>query len=137
MNDFSKQKIAWASVGDTYYSLIDRDMYLLDTNYFFPTDNPEYFLALLNSKLITFWINSEDTKIGSGGAYRHYKYNIEKLCLPAFDSRLNDVFKQCITEICQHNDLSYADKIDKIVYDLYHLSKEEIAFIEQATSDSE
>ncbi|MCL2744985.1 MAG: hypothetical protein FWE67_14160, partial [Planctomycetaceae bacterium] len=81
--DFYKQKIAWASVGETYYSLIHEGTFLLDTNYFLTTEkNINYLLSLLNSKLVVYWINSEDTQIGGGGAYRHYKYNLEKLSVP-------------------------------------------------------
>ncbi len=133
-NDFSKQKIAWASVGETYYSLIDKDMYLLDTNYFFACEHPEYFLAFLNSKLLTFWINSKDLKLGSGGAYRHYKYNIEQLSLPEFDEGLYLILRDYISQIIENNDQSYIPKIDQIVYKAYHLTEEEIAFIENAFS---
>ena len=75
IEDFYKQKIVWASIGETSYSIIPKNTFLLDTNYFFTIKNEQrYLLAFLNSKLITYWINSEDTPIGNGGAYRHYKY---------------------------------------------------------------
>ena len=69
---------------------------LLDTNYFFAKDNPNELLAILNSKLITWWINSEDTQLGSGGAWRHYKYNLEKLHIPnthLFDEEIAHIQK--------------------------------------------
>ena len=93
----------------------------MDTNYFFPTDNPNYFTALLNSKLITWWINSEDTQIGPGGAYRHYKYNLEKLSLPQEISLLTD---------CNLNESHNEELFDKIINDFYGLTEEEINYIE-------
>jgi len=120
--DFFKQKIAWASVGETYYSLIPEGTFLLDTNYFFSTED-SWFLGFLNSKLITYWINSEDTPIGNGGAYRHYKYNLEKLPIIEID----DLIKISIMELVKSKEYN---KIDQLLYKLYNLSEEEIIFIE-------
>ena len=120
--DFYKQKIVWASVGETYYSLIPEGTFLLDTNYFFSTED-SWFLGFLNSKLITYWINSEDTPIGNGGAYRHYKYNLEKLPIIEID----DLIKISIMKLVKSKEYN---KIDQLLYKLYNLSEEEIIFIE-------
>ena len=124
IEDFSKQKIAWASVGETLYSLIPENTYLLDTNYFFSIEKKQiYLLAILNSKLITYWINSEDTPIGKGGAYRHYKYNLEKLPIITLPIDLQEKLSNLLdTE-------KYKD-IDKLIYELYNLTDDEIFFIE-------
>ena len=122
--DFSKQKIAWASVGETLYSLIPENTYLLDTNYFFSIEKKQiYLLAILNSKLITYWINSEDTPIGKGGAYRHYKYNLEKLPIIILPTDIQDKLLNLL-------DSQNYENIDKLIYELYNLTDEEISFIE-------
>ncbi len=122
--DFSKQKIAWASVGETLYSLIPESTYLLDTNYFFSIEKKQiYLLAILNSKLMTYWINSEDTPIGKGGAYRHYKYNLEKLPIIVLPTDIQDKLSNLL-------DTQNYEEIDKIIYELYNLTDEEISFIE-------
>ena len=124
IEDFSKQKIAWASVGETLYSLIPESTYLLDTNYFFSIEKKQiYLLAILNSKLITYWINSEDTPIGKGGAYRHYKYNLEKLPIIVLPTDIQDKLSNLL-------DTQNYEKIDKLIYELYNLTDEEISFIE-------
>ncbi len=130
-DDFSKQKIVWASVGETYYSLIENKFLLLDTNYFFTTNanNARYLLGFLNSKLITFWINSEDTKIGNGGAYRHYKYNLEKLCIPNLKEKEKKDFIS-IVEKRLKGDLNAEIEIDNFIYQFYGFTKEEIEYIE-------
>ena len=122
--EFSKQKIAWASVGATEYSLVEKNIFLLDTNYFFTTERPYYLLALLNSKLITYWINSEDTPIGNGGAYRHYKYNLEKLPLVKIKENTIKEFKMLIEQ-------KRYQEIDKIVYNAYNINEEEVKYIEE------
>ena len=121
LDDFFKPKICWASVGETLYSLIPEGYLLLDTNYFFSIDEPRYLLIVLNSKLITWWINSEDTPIGSGGAFRHYKYNLEKICIPKFMPNLQTLDLE---------DFSLKNEFDKQIYLHYGLSEDEIKFIE-------
>jgi hypothetical protein len=122
--DFYRQKIVWASVGETYYSFVPKGTFLLDTNYFFSTDeNFEFLLAVLNSKLITFWINTEDTQIGDGGAFRHYKYNLERLNIPKPTIKI----ELSVKKLLQKKDYQ---GIDELVYELYNLSTEEIKFIE-------
>lgn len=44
-------------------------------------DNPNELIAILNSKLITWWINSEDTLLANVTACWHYKYNLEKILI--------------------------------------------------------
>ena len=124
IEDFYKQKIVWASIGETSYSIIPKNTFLLDTNYFFTIKNEQrYLLAFLNSKLITYWINSEDTPIGNGGAYRHYKYNLEKLPIVKISSAIKEKLSNLL------DNQNYRD-IDNIIYVLYNINEEEINFIE-------
>lgn len=129
LEDFGKPKIVWASVGETYYSLVKNGIILLDTNYFFPIEKPNYLIGVLNSKLITFWINSEDTQIGGGGAYRHYKYNLERLPIPK-SSNFKSRIEQLVSQELKNPSAETEHEIDSLVYQLYGLSDDEIAFIE-------
>lgn len=98
--DFDKEKIAWASVGVTEYCFIEKDTFLLDTNYFLTFKNSntvdKYLLGVLNSKLIVNWVNNEDTPVGTV-AYRHYKYNFERIPIP----KIEDFRKQIITSLTE------------------------------------
>ncbi len=129
-----KPKIAWASVGETYYSLIEGATMLLDTNYFFTSQhNIYYLLGILNSRLITFWINSEDTLIGSSNAYRHYKYNLEKLNVPDIKdvSIIENKVLHILECISKGSDITVLEnELNTQIYHLYNLSPNEIAFIE-------
>jgi hypothetical protein len=138
--DFYKEKIAWASVGETYYSFVSEGTFLLDTNYFLTTNgNISYLLGILNSKLVTFWINSEDTPIGDGGAYRHYKYNLEKLSIPdiSIDCQqpIIDIVDKILaikkdtnfSKVQNFGEVEKLEKeIDRLVYGLYGLTESEI-----------
>ncbi|MCD8297867.1 MAG: Eco57I restriction-modification methylase domain-containing protein [Prevotella sp.] len=136
LEDFTKNKIAWASVGSTFYSLITKGMVLLDTNYFFAIDDERmayYLLGILNSKLFTFWINSVDTPIGTGGAYRHYKYNIEKASIskPENPNIIGEYVEKILNIIESKQSIPDCETaINKIVFSLYGLNEEEISYIE-------
>ena len=138
LQDFEKPKIVWASVGGLYYSLIPPKYALLDTMYFFPIkDNSLFIIALLNSKLVRHWIANTDTPIGNGGAYRHYKYNIEKLPIPLLtgdmQAKMNYFVHQLTDSVATRDNIAETDienQIDRIVYSLYNLSPEEVDYIE-------
>ncbi len=102
---------------------------LLDTNYFFATEYTEYLLGVLNSKLIMSWINSEDTPIGNGGAYRHYKYNLERLHIPLYTN--NTIQEKIVAEVKRYIQSGYNGtiNIDSLVNDMYGLNQYEKEFI--------
>ena len=100
----------------------------MDTNYFLTCSSPRNLLAFLNSSLIVWWINSEDTQLGTGGAWRHYKYNLEKLCVPAYNKDL-DIFISKILSSRNYYDKESIDMINEKVFEIYNLDNEEIKFI--------
>ena len=128
MDDFSKPKIVWASVGETYYSLVPPDIFLLDTNYFFTTNVPYAFLALLNSKIITDYINCLDIQIGNS-AYRHYKYNIEKVPLIPLSTDQEKLLSDKVKNFISTGDRQILLDIENTICVLYNLSEEEKSFI--------
>lgn len=84
-------------------------------------------MAFLNSKSSTWWINQEDTKIGNGGAYRHYKYNLERLNIPHIESS----FVHTVNEILDNRSIDSNEIcINSSIYRYYNFTDEEIAFIE-------
>ncbi|TAE04339.1 MAG: N-6 DNA methylase, partial [Bacteroidetes bacterium] len=92
--EFAKEKIVWASIGETHYSFVAKNMLLLDTNYFctFKTDKiNKYILCVLNSKAIIRYVNSIDTQVGEV-AHRHYKYNFEKIPIPQISEENQQIF---------------------------------------------
>jgi hypothetical protein len=139
LGEFEKEKVVWASVGETYYCWVDKNYLVLDTNYF-TTSLQKWQLGVLNSKFIINYINGLDTLVGSM-AYRHYKYNFEKIPFPIITPRNESIVKQIeslvekIITSKQRNpnaDTSQWEKeIDRLVYKLYDLTKEEIEIIER------
>ena len=136
--EFEKEKVVWASVGETFYSWIDKKYFVLDTNYF-TTSLTKWQLGILNSKLIINYINGLDTYVGSI-AYRHYKYNFEKIPLPPITSSnqpivakieaLVDKILAAKKQNPQTDTKQWEEEIDRLVYDLYGLTEEEIRIVE-------
>ncbi|MCX2683535.1 hypothetical protein OQH60_06605 [Campylobacter sp. MIT 21-1685] len=108
------------------------------TCYFIPRDD-KYLCAILNSKLIYFYMKQIASNLGDG-AFRWIKQFIEKL--PVIEQ--NKTNKQKIAEIkalaCQiielrqnGQDINVLDsKLDTMIYELYGLNENEIALIESA-----
>ncbi len=141
--EFEKEKIVWASVGFVEYCMVP-GLLILDTNYFFEVskfgNTKNYLLGLLNSKLLTFWLKAKNTPLGDMGAYRNYKYNIMELPMvkiTAKNKKIADKIIALVDKILQikekdpkANTQKLEKEIDALVYQLYHLTDEEIKIIE-------
>ncbi len=137
--EFEKEKIVWASVGHIEHSFIPKDMLLQDTNYFFSTSN-RYLLGILNSKPITYYLADIQTPLGNTGAFRNYKYNIEKLPIPKINSKNQKIADELVNSVDEilkakeqdknANTQELENKINSLVYKLYNLTEDEIGIIE-------
>ncbi|MDN2922041.1 class I SAM-dependent DNA methyltransferase [Campylobacter coli] len=137
--EFEREKIVWASVGYIEHSFIPKDMLLQDTNYFFSTSN-RYLLGILNSKPITYYLADIQTPLGNTGAFRNYKYNIEKLPISKINSKNQNIVDELINLVDEilkakeqdknANTQELENKINSLVYKLYNLNEEEIKIIE-------
>jgi len=137
--EFEKEKIVWPSVGATFYTLVEKKTFVLDTNYFavFTSDSVnKYILGILNSSLIVYWINSNDTAVGDF-VYRHYKYNFEQIPIPKLSESEQLPFVRLVEQILalkeQGKDTTALEaQIDLLVYKLYDLTYEEVKVIDPA-----
>ncbi|MBH0306498.1 class I SAM-dependent DNA methyltransferase [Helicobacter pylori] len=143
LEDFEKEKIVWASVGFVEYCMTP-GLLILDTNYFFEVskfgNTKNYLLGLLNSKLLTFWLKAKNTPLGDMGAYRNYKYNIMELPMVKITAKNKKIADKIIVLVDKILEAKAKDpkantqrlekEIDALVYQLYHLTDEEIKTIE-------
>jgi hypothetical protein len=138
--EFEKEKVVWASVGETYYCYVEKNIFVLDTNYFATMDK-KWKIGILNSKLIVSYINGLDTLVGER-VFRHYKYNFEKIPIPAVTASNLGIVRQIeglvekILSAKQQNpqaDTRACEReIDRLVYQLYELTEQEIKIIDPA-----
>lgn len=157
LRDFDKEKIMWAGVGLRIdLALIEKGIIVNNpASFLISKDNTKYLIGVLNSQVINFYKNYICTKLGSNG-YRIYNEDILKLPIPPITeenkSIVNEIenltdkiteAKRKLEEMKKNNALErdietqeqFIDIIDnninRKVYELYGLSKDEIAIIEK------
>lgn len=125
-------KMSYDSIGDFYYN---------DTGYALVKKESvnipyEYFLGILNSKLIWFFL-SQTGNILRGGYFRFKTKYLEPISLPiASEEILQEIF-DLVGQIIKlkeknfnNNTINLESRIDQIVYQLYGLTEEEIKMVE-------
>lgn len=127
-------------VGEPKFSYVDFDCYVSATFYVIKTQriNVKYLTAILNSKLIAFWLKHKGKMQGNN-------YQIDKeplLNIPIVDTnsknkKLADELINLVDEILKAkeqdknaNTQELENKINSLVYKLYNLTEEEIKIIE-------
>lgn len=126
-------------VGEPKFSYVDFDCYVSATFYVIKTQriNVKYLTAILNSKLIAFWLKHKGKMQGNN-------YQIDKeplLNIPIVDTnsknkKLADELINLVDEILKAkeqdknaNTQELENKINSLVYKLYNLNEEEIKII--------
>jgi len=122
IEDFYKQKIVWKRVGSILRFCYDENGHtVLDSTCFATGNNLKYLLAILNSKMGNYMLQ-EAPKTGTGDLLISVQA-IEPLEIPV--PVTVDLIKiETLLEEKEYN------AIDKLVYELYRLTNEEINFIE-------
>ena len=127
-DDFSKQKIVWGEISDKPKFAIDiyGSYYISNTVFMMTGSNLPYITAILNSPLSEYYFSQVATTTGEG-TVRWLKYKIECFPIPPISSIQNDEFEKMI--ISEEHSESWYSKIEQMVYRLYNMTSEEIAYI--------
>ncbi|MFP6280386.1 class I SAM-dependent DNA methyltransferase [Helicobacter pylori] len=139
LEDFEKEKIVWAEMTDEPRFIYDnKGFYTNQTCYFIARDD-KYLFAILNSKVMYFFMRQMASNLGEG-AFRWIKQFIERLPIPQItksNKPTADKITDCAEQILQAkekdpkaNTQKLEKEIDALVYQLYHLTDEEIKIIE-------
>lgn len=135
-NLFEKPKIIFPNLQNSNkFALDDKGVYLNAPAVFLPS-NDKALLAILNSKLVWYFLKSICV-IRSGGYIEVKPQYFEQIPIPNIDiktqTRLIELTNKAIQErsINQLSDISTIEsQIDQLVYQLYNLTEEEITIIE-------
>jgi len=144
--EFEKEKIIYAEIVYNSAFSYDTNRYFTDTTAFILTgENLKFLTSLLNSKFLTYafklFYAGGDLR---GNTFRYKKVFLEKLPVPKLESNLQTQFIELVDQILSITDeddyLSNPRKqtevsvleqnIDKLVYELYDLTDEEIMIVE-------
>ncbi|MCQ2827492.1 class I SAM-dependent DNA methyltransferase [Helicobacter pylori] len=144
LEDFEKEKIVYPETSQgAYFVYKNSQIFLEKTAFMIVSDayNLKLLTALLNSKLITFYFKNfcGGCILGKSG-YQYNKHALEKIPIPKITEKnqeLADKITALVDKILQAKakdpkaDTQELEKeIDALVYQLYHLTDEEIKIIE-------
>jgi type II restriction/modification system DNA methylase subunit YeeA len=133
--EFEKEKIVWPETSfENQFCYVEQGVYLNKTSFFIPVSD-HFLIGLLNSRMAKFYFGSIVSKM-RGGYFSMSKAYVETLIVLSEDS----INQQIISIVDQIIDIKKANpsadtavlesEIDHLVYQLYDLTAEEIAIIE-------
>ena len=135
MDDFFEQVIAWQRItNENKFCLTEKGFVVLDSMAFISNfgNNKNLLLAILNSKLIMYWIKQNVHEYGDTG-YRLANQYVEEIPICSkFDNNIFNRLNELVEEIKNssiHEKQILQDMIDNIIFELYKLSREEIEYI--------
>jgi hypothetical protein len=137
--EFENPKIVWLEISDrANYSFDENGMYLTNSAYFMSGGSLKYLLAILNSKLSDFYFFKITAQI-AGGRKRYTKQYVEKVPIPKISEYEQKPFENIVYQILtakkanpQADTSALEQEIDKLVYELYGLTNEEIKIVEES-----
>ncbi|GAA7451682.1 hypothetical protein HpBHB10_02010 [Helicobacter pylori] len=147
LEDFEKEKIVYGEIVQEPRFYLDNGecklgyFYAEATSFILTGEHLRYLLGMLHSKLITFAFKTFYAGGGLGeSGYRYKKAFIERLPIPKITSKNQELARKttaCAKAILEAkekdpkaNTQELEQEIDALVYQLYHLTDEEIKTIE-------
>lgn len=142
LRNMHKEKIMWGEISDKAKFTYDDGRYFAEaTTFFMTTDDNDvslkYLLTILNSTLSEWYFHKIATTTGMG-TNRWKKYKLEQLPVARPTKEQEQQIVTIVDQILQKKEANVnADtsvlehEIDKLVYQLYNLTPEEIAIIEK------
>lgn len=132
MEDFSRPIIPWQRItAANQFCITSPGTLVLDSMAFISnTKGAEYLLlAVLNSRLVYFWIKKNVHEYGSTG-FRLSNQYVEQIPIPKAGAESLLEAKSLVEPLLHCKDHGADDRINKFVYNLYGLSSREIDVIE-------
>lgn len=135
--DFEKEKIIWGEISDKPKFAYDDEKYYAEATTFLMTgEKLKYLLAILNSKVSEWYFNLIGTTTGMGtNRWKKYKIELLPIMEPSEEQQkeIEDIVNQILSIKNQNptaDTTTFENQIDQLVYQLYDLTDEEIAIIE-------
>ena len=134
--DFYKQKIVWKIIGDQMAFSIDSDNFIVNNACYILTGKDlEYLVAILNSKIIKWYSYLTNMNKTGVGDMQVGAQNVVLFPVPILSEYEKKPFNTIVDEILKNkksgkNMENLEHEVNKLVYNLYGITKEEVGFIE-------
>ncbi len=126
-DEFSKPKIVWGNLNTSgSYALAPENMFINAPSCMIVPGN-KYLLAALNSKVADYYIRTLGV-VRNGGFFEYKPMFVEKIPIPKISLEQELSFEEILSS--SQTDCERDARIDKLMGELYGLSKEEISFLE-------
>ncbi len=140
--EFKKPKIVWGEISDIPKFAYDDENYYVEATSFIMTGGKlKYLLAILNSRVSEWYFNQISTTTGMG-TNRWKKYKIELLPVKQPSKLVETKIENLVDQLLHsrkidpdNKDVNLENELDKVIYSLYGLNKEDIEIIEKSTSN--
>lgn len=134
MTEFEKRKIVWAETSfENQFCVVESGVYLNKTSFMISSDDP-ILLAILNSRVIKFYLNHTVPKV-RGGYFSMSKSYVEKSPI-AYPTEDISLLKGLVKSVIQQDDLfkkncknSDIEMIDSIITQAFSLTGDEISLL--------
>jgi type II restriction/modification system DNA methylase subunit YeeA len=134
LNEFEKEKIVWNRIAsEKVFSFVENGIYISDSMHFFTGENLVFLNCILNSKLYSWFLNLI-VGIAAGGNAGNSS-NVKDLHVLKLSEAEQAPFIALVEQILLKKEQGEDTKdletqIDRLVYELYDLTEEEIKIIE-------
>lgn len=133
--EFEKEKIFCKAIGfNLAFSIGEPNLVISAPSSFFVSKKNKYFVGILNSSLIRYFIYNYSDKTGAGDIMLNVQ-SLEKIPIPEPEKDIENKLVKLVDDIIrlkkENKDTSEIEgEVDRIVYSLYGLGEEEINIIE-------
>ena len=135
--EFKKEKLFWRRVAkEGTVAYVKEEVQCINAVYMLRGDSLRYLCATLNAKLVA-WFMQRSLPTSGTGTFHWEKVHVERLPVPQLTAEEQLPFDRLVERILSTKgvdpsaDTSHLEaEIDRLVYDLYGLTDEEIALVE-------
>ena len=138
LSAFTDEKLFWIElVEQGRFAYSNSEMYCVNSAYMLTGSSVKYLCGVLNSVLTTWFVRSMALNSGMGTP-RWIRSTVDQILVPKASSELEAPVVQLVDRILNANttDSDAEQEIDRLVYDLYGLTDEEIAAVEARVSSA-
>lgn len=135
LKEFEKEKVFCKAIGfNLAFTIAEKDLIISAPSSFFISNMNKYFVGILNSKLIKYFIYKYSYRTGAGDIMLNVQ-SLEKIPIPEPNENTLKEIEGLVDKVIKvkgegGDSLEFEKKIDLLVYKLYNLNGEEIKIIE-------
>ena len=139
-SEFEKEKVVWSDIStEPSFTILPKGTYFNNTVYMIVGGkNNEYLTSLLNSRITKWYFPLIASALGEKGQ-RYFKVFVERIPIPSVSEynekiilEINRITNDIFLWRKENKSINNMEReIDKLVYQLYDLTPQEIAIIEQ------